>query len=72
MELEPRQRNALIIGALVGAVLGAGAGWLLVQQAEEAEASDEPRKPIGPGDVLKITNSAAALLRQLAELRLRM
>ncbi len=70
MELEPRQLNALIIGALVGAVLGAGAGWLLVQQAEEA--SDEPRKPIGPGDVLKITNSAAALLRQLAELRLRM
>jgi len=70
MELEPRQRNALIIGALVGAILGAGAGWLLVQQAEEA--SDESRKPISPGDVLKITNSAAALLRQLADLRLRM
>ncbi len=70
MELEPRQRNALIIGALVGAVLGAGAGWLLVQQAEEA--TGEPRKPIGPGDVLKITNSAAGLLRQLDELRQRM
>jgi gas vesicle protein len=70
MELEPRQRNALIIGALVGAILGAGAGWLLAQQAEEA--SDEPRKPIGPGDVLKFTNSAAGLLRQLDELRQRM
>ncbi len=71
MELEPRQRNALIVGALIGAVLGAGAGWLLVQSAEE-ETSDEPRKPIGPSDVLKITNSAAGLLRQLAELRQRM
>ncbi len=70
MELEPRQRNALIIGALVGAILGAGAGWLLVQQVEEI--SDEDRKPIGPGDVLKITNSAAGLLRQLDELRRRM
>ncbi len=70
MKLEPRQRNALIIGALVGAILGAGAGWLLVQQAEEM--SDEDRKPLGPGDVLKITNSAASLLRQLDELRRRM
>ncbi len=70
MELEPRQRNALIIGALIGAILGAGAGWLLIQSAEETP--DEIRKPIGPGDVLKITNSAAGLLRQLAELRQRM
>ncbi len=71
MKLEPKQRNALIIGALVGAILGAGAGWLLIQSAEE-DAAGEPKKPIGPGDVLKITNSAAGLLRQLDELRQRM
>ena len=71
MKLEPRQRNALIVGGLVGAILGAGAGWLPIQSAEEG-AAGEPRKPIGPGDVLKITNSAAGLLRQLDELRQRM
>jgi hypothetical protein len=69
MKLESRQRNALIVGALVGAMLGAGAGWLLIQSAEED--SGEPKKPVGPGDVLKITNSAAGLLRQLDELRRR-
>ena len=71
MKLEPRQRNALIVGGLVGAILGAGAGWLLIQSAEE-DVTGEPRKPIGAGDVLKITNSAAGLLRQLDELRQRM
>jgi len=71
MKLEQRQRNALIIGALVGAMLGAGAGWLLVQSAEEG-VTGEPKEPIHPGDVLKITNSAAGLLRQLDELRRRM
>ena len=70
MKLEPRQRNALIVGGLVGAILGAGAGWLLAQSAEEA--TGESRKPIGPGDVLKITTRAAGLLRQLDELRQRM
>ena len=69
MKLETRQRNALIVGALVGAMLGAGAGWLLIQSAEGD--SGEPKKPVGPGDVLKITNSAAGLLRQLDELRRR-
>ena len=40
MELEPRQRNLLIVGALMGAVLGAGTAWLLVQSVEE-----DPERP---------------------------
>ena len=35
MELEPKQRNALIIGTLAGAILGAGVSWLLTQTAPE-------------------------------------
>ncbi len=70
MELEPRQRNALIVGAMVGAVLGAGVGWLLAQPTEDD--SGEPKKPIRPGDVLKLAKNAAGLLRQLDDLRHRM
>ena len=69
VKLEPRQRNVLIIGTLVGAVLGAGVGWLLAQPAESD--SGEPRQPVRPGDVLKLTNSAAGFLRQLDDLRRR-
>jgi gas vesicle protein len=70
VEIEPRQRNALIIGALVGAVLGAGTGWLL-SQPKEGDA-DEPKKPVRAGDVLKLARNSASLLRQLDDLRHRM
>jgi len=70
VELEPRQRKALIVGALVGAVLGAGAGWLLAQPVEGD--SEEPKKPVRPGDVLKLVRNGASLLRQLDDLRHRM
>jgi len=69
VELEPRQRNALIIGAVIGAIVGAGAGWLLTQPT--AGDLDEPREPVRLGDVLKITGSTAALLRQFDDLRQR-
>jgi len=67
VELEPRQRNALILGALLGALLGAGTGWLLAQPA--TGDSDEPRKPIHLGDVLKLAKNAANLVRQIDDLR---
>ena len=69
MELEPKQRNALIIGALVGAVLGAGAGWLFAQSPQDD--LDEPKKPVRPGEVLKLVGASAVLLRQLDDLRYR-
>jgi hypothetical protein len=70
MELEPKQRNSLLIGALIGAMLGAGTGWLLAQPVEGD--SDEPRKPIRPGDVLKLVKTSVNLLRDLDDMRFRM
>ena len=70
VELEARHRNALVVGALTGAVLGAGVGWLLAQSA--SGDSDEPKRPIRPGDVFQIVRNAASLLRQLDDVRHRM
>ena len=70
MELEPKQRNALIIGTLAGAILGAGVGWLLTQTAPAD--FDEEKDPIRPGEVLKVVGASAVLLRQLDDLRYRM
>jgi gas vesicle protein len=70
VELEPKQRNALIVGALIGAMLGAGTGWLLAQPVEGALG--EAKKPIRPGDVLRLVKTAVNLLRDMDDLRLRM
>jgi len=70
VELESKQRNALIIGTLAGAILGAGVGWLLTQTAPEDY--DEEKDPIRPGEVLKVVGASAILLRQLDDLRYRM
>ncbi len=70
MELEPKQRNALLVGALIGAMLGAGTGWFLAQPAEGDFG--EARKPIRPGDVLKLVKTSVNLLRDLDDLRFRM
>jgi len=70
VELEPKQRNALIIGALAGAVLGAGIGWLLAQSAPEDY--DEEKEPIRPGEILKIVGAFAVVLRQFDDLRYRL
>lgn len=67
MELDTRQRKALLIGALIGAAMGAGTGWLLVQSRPE----EEGREPIRPLDIFKLVRNLAGLLRELDELRLR-
>jgi len=71
MEIKGEQRNVLVMGAIIGAVLGAGAAWLLINNPVE-DADEEPRKPVAPGDVLKLTSRLALLMRDANTLRRRM
>jgi gas vesicle protein len=69
VKLESRQRSVLIVGALIGAVLGAGTAWLLTQSV--GEDARRPKTPLRPGDLFKLTSHAAGLLREIDELRRR-
>ena len=54
----------MVIGAVLGAVLGAGAAYLLVQRAE----GEDGKVNVSAGDGLKIGATVIALLRQVAAL----
>jgi len=65
-ESQEKQNNSIlyiILGALVGAVTGAGAGYLLTKRIEEGE--DLQRTP---GDGIKIGGSIIAILKQISTL----
>jgi gas vesicle protein len=70
MELEARQKQGLLIGALVGAVLGAGAAYLLVTAPADLEEDEEP-KPITATELIGLTSLVASLIRRLDDLRRR-
>ena len=61
--LQPRQKKELIIGALIGALLGAGAVWMLIFAPSDPEVDRD--EPISANDILKLTSSAASLLNLL-------
>jgi gas vesicle protein len=70
VDIEPKQRKVIVVGALVGAVLGAGVGLLLAQTAPEN--LEKEKKPVRPLDIFQLMRDAAILLRQIDELRYRM
>ena len=53
----------IILGALLGAITGAGAGYLLTKRIEEGEDLQ-----LTAGDGVKIGGSIIALLRQISTL----
>lgn len=69
MTLEPKQRG-MLLGALIGAVLGAGAAYLLMTAPADLVEGEEP-EPIKPRELLTLTGSAAVLLRKLDDIRRR-
>lgn len=69
MTLEPKQRG-MLAGAVIGAVLGAGAAYLLLT-APPHPAEDEEPEPIKARELLTLTGSAAILLRKLDDIRRR-
>jgi gas vesicle protein len=69
MAIEPKQRG-LLLGALIGAVLGAGAAYLLMTAPANLEEGEEA-KPISAKELLGLTGTAATLLRKLDDVRRR-
>jgi gas vesicle protein len=67
MNLEPKRQRGLLIGALIGAILGAGAAYLLLTGPSDEES--EETKPITAKDLLSLTGTAALLIRKLDDVR---
>jgi len=65
MSSDSRLRSILLVGALVGAILGAGAAYLL----SVAPSEDESDEPITPREILGLTSVAALLFRRVDKLR---
>jgi hypothetical protein len=68
MNVDSRLRSILLVGALVGAILGAGAAYLLSVAPSDEETDDEP---ITPKEILGLTSIAALLFRRIDKLRRR-
>ena len=65
-EMQEKESNFglyILLGAVIGAITGAGAGYLLSRRIEEAEGLQ-----LTAGDGIKIGGSIVALLRQISSL----
>lgn len=65
-EIQERQDNSnlyILLGAVLGAITGAGAGYVLSKRIEEGEEIQ-----LTPGDGLKVGTSLVALFRQISNL----
>jgi len=58
------QGKTLVLGALIGALVGVGAAYLLVQRAEKEAGSIR----LGTGEGIKLGLLVLGLLRQVAQL----
>ncbi|MFN8453182.1 MAG: hypothetical protein U0401_00675 [Anaerolineae bacterium] len=70
MERETKIKRGLFIGAIIGAILGAGAAYLLITSPANVEEGEEA-KPLKAADLIALTSGAAALLRRLDDVRRR-
>jgi hypothetical protein len=69
MNLETKRTRGLLIGAIIGALLGAGAAYLLITAPVDSE--DEAVKPVTAKDLLGLTGLVASLIRKLDDIRRR-
>ena len=65
MSTDSRLRSILLVGALVGAILGTGAAYLL----SVAPSEEETNEPITPREIIGLTSIAALLFRRVDNLR---
>lgn len=62
-ENKNRKTKILLIGAVIGALTGLGAAYLLIQQADEEE-----NLRLSPGEGVKLGISVFSFLRQVTQL----
>ena len=65
-EIQQEQNNYglyILLGAILGAITGAGAGYLLTKRIEEGEDIQ-----LSAGDGIKLGGSIVAFLRQISSL----
>lgn len=73
MNLSPKT-TAIVLGAIIGATVGAGAGWTYMRQREAqyldatARVGLPPKMNASAGDFIKIAVAMLALLRQFDDL----
>lgn len=70
MELDAKKKQVLALGAIIGAILGAGAAYLLVTAPAELPEGEEP-KPITATEIIGLTSLVASLIRRLDDFRRR-
>jgi hypothetical protein len=62
-------QQVMLIGAAIGAVLGAGASYLLMTAPSDEEDSDIHSEPITASELIALTGIAASLIRRLDNVR---
>ncbi len=70
MKTELQQRRAMLMGALIGAVLGAGTAYLLA--TTKPRPDDEQIKPLKASDLLSLTAAASVIIRKVNDIRHRL
>jgi hypothetical protein len=68
IDMDAKKQQGLFIGALIGAILGAGAAYLLMTSPANLEGDEEP-EPIKAKDLLGLTGTVAILIRKLDDIR---
>jgi hypothetical protein len=63
-DMDSWKKSTLIIGVVIGALLGLGAAYVLIQNAEKEGA----KVKLSAGEGVKLGITAMALLRQVAEM----
>jgi hypothetical protein len=63
-----KKQMGLVAGSIIGAVLGAGAAYLLMTNPTEPEPGEEPER-LDAGDLLGLTATAALFVRKIDDVR---
>ncbi len=70
MESDTKHKRAVVVGALIGAVIGAGTAHLFINNPDTLDDQDMP--PLKGSDLLSLTAAASILVRKISDIRRRL